>query len=140
MELKLVRTKFEKDFTSGSLYIDDVFFCYTLEDEVRKKKLKAETAIPKGRYEVILKISNRFKKYMPLLLNVPYFEGIRIHNGNTDEHTEGCILVGTSLTNNFIGNSRVTFNKLMSILTKVEKKKKIFITIEGGFTKTEMSL
>jgi len=129
MQLKLHRKIFTDDSTIGELFIDDVFFCYTLEDKVRPKKIKGITAIPNGTYDVIINFSNRFQRYMPLLLNVPNYEGIRIHNGNKSTHTEGCILVGGTKADNFIGNSRVTFVKLMTKLKAVEKKEKIKITI-----------
>ena len=141
LELKLKRFDKKADCTFGKLYINDVFFCYTLEDEdrnisdsmtdedIRKVKVKSETAIPTGRYEVIINFSNRFKVLMPLLLNVKGFLGIRIHPGNTDEHTDGCILVGNKMSGERILNSRVTYNKLFSIL-RAQKKNKIFITIE----------
>jgi len=99
MEIKIKRTH-AKGYTHGLLTIEgESFNCFTLEDEVRlgdifKVKVQDKTAIPVGRYEVILNMSNRFKMYMPLLLNVPNFSGIRIHSGNTKEHTEGCVLVG----------------------------------------------
>tara|TARA_R110000796_G_scaffold236658_1_gene356251 strand:- start:117 stop:551 length:435 start_codon:yes stop_codon:yes gene_type:complete len=79
----------------GDLFIDGVFFCYTLEDEKRADGLKVygETAIPSGTYNVILSVSNRFKRLMPLLLDVPMFKGIRIHGGNTSKDSHGCPLV-----------------------------------------------
>jgi hypothetical protein len=136
MEIKIKRTH-AKGYTHGLLTIEgESFKCFTLEDEVRlgdifKVKVQDKTAIPVGRYEVILNMSNRFKRYMPLLLNVPNFSGIRIHSGNTKEHTEGCVLVGYENGNDgFLGNSRTAFNDLMKVLRKVEKKEKIFITIE----------
>lgn len=136
MEIKVQRFKKDK-YTHGVLTIDDNSFeCYTLEDKVRegdifKVKVQNETAIPSGRYEVILNMSNRFKKYMPLLLNVPNFSGVRIHSGNTKDHTEGCILVGfENGEDGFLGDSRNAFNELMKVLRKVEKKEKIFITIQ----------
>lgn len=129
MQLKLHRKIFTDDSTIGELFIDDVFFCYTLEDKVRPVKIKNITAIPNGTYDVIINFSNRFQKYMPLLLNVPNYEGIRIHSGNKSADTEGCILVGGTKTTDFIGNSRVTFSKLMTKLKAVEKKEKIKITI-----------
>jgi len=136
MEIKVQRFKKDK-YTHGVLTIEgNSFKCFTLEDKVRdgdifKVKVQDETAIPSGRYEVILNMSNRFKKYMPLLLNVPNFSGIRIHAGNTKEHTEGCILVGFEDGNDgFLGNSRSAFNELMKVLRKVEKKEKIYITIQ----------
>lgn len=131
MELTVKRIKKGKDYTAGQLFINDEFFCWTLEDIERDKKIPKETAIPKGKYEVILNISNRFKVYMPLLLNVPGFEGIRIHNGNTKDDTEGCILVcNEDSRDGFGGDSRSAFKRLMSKLTKVEKKEKIWITVQ----------
>lgn len=129
MQLKLHRKIFTDDSTIGELFIDDVFFCYTLEDKVRPVKIKNITAISSGTYDVIINFSNRFQKYMPLLLNVPNYEGVRIHSGNKSADTEGCILVGGTKTTDFIGNSRVTFSKLMTKLKAVEKKEKIKITI-----------
>ncbi len=113
--------------TIGELYIDGIFECYTLEDIEREVKIKCETAIPKGTYKVIINQSNRFKKLMPLLLNVPNFEGVRIHSGNTNHDTEGCILVGQTRSKNFIGQSRKAFDKLFK---KMQTAKDITITIQ----------
>ena len=79
----------------GDLFIDGVFFCHTLEDEKRADGVKVygKTAIADGLYKVKLTWSNRFKRKMPLLLDVPMFEGIRIHGGNTSKNTLGCVLV-----------------------------------------------
>jgi len=125
MELKLIRETYSKKSTIGVLRINGTFFCYTLEDVCRdlnrdgdlkdagEEKVHGKTCIPAGRYQVIINMSNRFKKLMPLLLKVPGFEGIRIHNGNTPEHTEGCPLVGSTKAMDFVGNSKDTFEKLM---------------------------
>jgi hypothetical protein len=129
MELKLIRDKFTDESTIGRLLINEVFHCFTLEDKVREVKIKNVTAIPKGRYEVIVNFSNRFQQQMPLLLNVPNFEGVRIHWGNYSKDTEGCILLGTTKAVNMIGNSRAAYAKFMSVLNKVSKTEKIFITI-----------
>lgn len=129
MDIKLHRKIFTDDSTIGEMYIDGEFFCFTLEDKERPHKIQNVTAIPKGKYEVVINFSNRFKKYMPLLLNVPNYTGIRIHSGNTSKDTEGCILVGDVFTKNFIGNSRRTFLALMKKLRSVEKKEKIMIEI-----------
>lgn len=102
-------------YTAGSLFIDNVWFCYTLEDKVRDAKIYGETAIPYGTYDVIVTMSARFKKPLPLLLNVPNFSGVRIHSGNTKENTEGCILVGMDNGNDgFLGDSRTAMRRLMS--------------------------
>lgn len=130
MELKLIRDKFTEESTIGRLLINDVFHCFTLEDKVREVKIQNVTAIPKGRYEVIVNFSNRFQQQMPLLLKVPNFEGVRIHWGNYSKDTEGCILLGTTKGVNMIGNSRTAYAKFMSVLNKVAKTEKIFITIE----------
>ena len=129
MILQLKRKIFTDDSTIGELSIDGVFICYTLEDKVRDKKIQNVTAIPYGKYEVIINFSNRFQQYMPLLLNVPNYAGVRIHSGNKSTHTEGCILVGSSKSLNFIGNSRVTFKSLFGRLKLAAKKEKIFINI-----------
>jgi hypothetical protein len=120
MKLTLERKHGTKDWTEGKLFIDDVYFCDTLEDQERPVKIKSETAIATGHYKVILTMSNRFKKVMPLLLNVANFEGVRIHSGNTKEDTEGCILVGKKYKDGFVGQSRSTFNLLMKKLTNQE--------------------
>lgn len=117
-------------YTIGKLYIDEEYFCDTLEDkdrgltddmtvsEISSIKIKKETAIPTGTYKVTITYSNRFKKNMPLINDVKGFEGIRIHSGNTDKDTEGCILVGFNKIKGNVINSRDTYNKLFSILSK----------------------
>lgn len=115
INLKLVRTELE-DRTEGILYIDEKYFCRTLEDKVRDKKIANETAIPYGTYQVILSYSPRFKRFLPLLLNVPNFEGIRIHMGNTTKDTSGCILVGEYIKDGFLYKSCATLQKLLNVL------------------------
>lgn len=142
MELKLIRETYSKNSTIGVLRINGTFFCYTLEDVCRdlnrdgdlndrdETKVHGQTCIPAGRYRVIINMSTRFKKLMPLLLNVPGFEGIRIHNGNTPEHTHGCPLVGSTKKTDFVGNSVDTFDKLMLRLRLgVKKDEEIWITV-----------
>lgn len=127
MEIVVKRMTFTDNSTIGEMFIDGKFFCYTLEDKVRDVKIKTITAIPYGEYEVKITMSNRFKKLMPLLLNVPNFEGVRIHAGNDSTHTEGCILVGNTKGKDFIGESVVAFNELMN---KLKNEKSIKIKIE----------
>lgn len=129
MRLELIRKEFTEISTIGDLLIDGIFYCYTLEDMYREKKIKGVTAIPYGKYEVVINFSNRFQKSMPLLLNVKGFEGIRIHSGNTAEHTEGCILIGFTKSKDFIGNSRSAFNQFMPKLRTGLKQGKVFIEI-----------
>ena len=112
MQLTLKRNDSNEEATIGKLYIDGVFFCYTLEDVQRTVKIKHESAIPKGTYKVIISMSPRFKRLLPLLINVPGFDGVRIHPGNTAANTDGCILVGDYKNDTFISNSVKTFNKL----------------------------
>jgi hypothetical protein len=129
MKLDLIRKEFTVISTIGDLLIDGKFYCYTLEDMYREKKIKGVTAIPYGRYEVIINFSNRFKKPMPLLLNVKGFDGIRIHSLNTSDQTEGCIGVGFTKSKDFIGNSRSAFNQFMPKLRTGLKQGKVFIEI-----------
>jgi hypothetical protein len=113
MKLTLTRAHGTKLYTAGTLSIDGKFFCDTIEDEERTTKVAGKTAIPLGTYKVIINQSIRFKRMMPLLLNVPNYAGIRIHSGNTSEDTEGCILVGMKSTYGFITKSRDTWSALM---------------------------
>tara|TARA_R110000868_G_scaffold3236_1_gene21251 strand:+ start:478 stop:864 length:387 start_codon:yes stop_codon:yes gene_type:complete len=112
----------------GEMTVDGIFECFTLEDIERPIKIKGETAIPKGTYKVIINQSNRFKRQLPLLLNVPGFEGVRIHSGNTNHDTEGCILVGQTRHKEFIGKSRKAFDKLFK---KMQRTKDITISIQS---------
>jgi len=126
MLITIKRLHKTKISTIGELLVDGVFECYTLEDTERKVKIKGETAIKEGRYKVIINKSNRFKRLLPLLLNVPEFEGVRIHSGNTNHDTEGCILVGQTKSKNFIGKSRKAFDALFK---KMQLAKEITLVI-----------
>jgi len=141
MKIKLIRKTFTKESTIGELFINDTFFCYTLEDYDRdinkdgdlddagETKVYGLTAIPKGTYKVILSFSNRFKKYLPEVLNVKGFTGIRIHAGNKAADSHGCILLGTTKADNFIGASVAAMTKFIAELKKVEKTEKISLEI-----------
>lgn len=129
--LTLKRKWFTDESTVGELYLDGDYLCFTLEDTVREEKIPGETAIPEGRYEVILSFSARFKAYLPLLINVPNFEGVRIHPGNKAEDTEGCILVGDTRGENFVGNSRTTFSFLLAKLESAVRHGKVWIDIRN---------
>ena len=126
MQLVLERNASDIEATIGKLYIDGIFFCYTLEDVQRDVKIQNETAIPTGTYKVLITMSPKFKRLLPLLVDVPGFDGIRIHPGNTAKDTDGCILVGDSFTKDFVTNSVKTFNELFDKL----RGEDITITIE----------
>lgn len=132
-ELILKRIEFTDKSTIGEISLKNEFRYHTLEDTCRRKKIPKITAISTGRYEVIISHSNRFKKRLPLLLNVPNFRGIRIHSGNKPEQTEGCILVGMTKGVDFVGNSRVAMDELLRKLDKILETKRLFITVIGGF-------
>ena len=137
MEIKLIRETFTDKSAIGRLLIDGLFYGWTLEDKDRyleadpSRKVKGETAIPAGRYQVIINWSPRFKRELPLLLNVPGFEGIRIHSGNKPEDTEGCILPGKTKGQDFVGRSREAFNEIFeAIQSALNKNEPVFIVIE----------
>ena len=134
MELYLKRIARKAKYTIGHLYIDGKYFCDTIEDTDRglkqtdayasnkRKKVHGETAIPTGRYQVTLNVqSPRFKSkpayqfcngYLPRLINVPCFDGVLIHIGNSQRDTEGCIIVGENKVVGKVINSTATFQKL----------------------------
>ena len=123
------------NYTIGELSVNNNYVCDTLEDRVRVdgEKVYAETAIPTGTYTLVLSYSNRFKKVMPEILNVPNFSGIRIHCGNSSKDTEGCLLVGKwdGKTENWISDSKNSYNKLYPLLEEAfNKKENITITIK----------
>lgn len=140
MELLLKRRYRNDKYTIGDLYIDGVWFSNVLEDtdrglssdmteeEIQKIKIYGKTAIPKGRYKIEVTYSPKFKRYLPILLNVKGFCGIRIHSGNTAEDTLGCLLVGYNKVKGQVINSRVTSDKLTALLRNC--KEEIHITIE----------
>ena len=142
MNITLNRIAKKAKYTIGKLYINDQYFCDTLEDtdrgltqsmteqQIGSKKVYGETAIPTGTYRIIISYSNKFKKQMPLLLNVPGFAGIRIHSGNTEKDSLGCILVGKNKAVGKVLESRDTYSKLFSILQETNKKETIKITIK----------
>ncbi len=143
MEIKVKRiTPIDYPYTIGKMYIDGEYFCDTLEDRVRdinkngkfdngEVKVAGETAIPYGRYQVVVNMSPRFKRELPRLLNVPNFEGILIHRGNTDKDSSGCILVGENKVKGKVINSTPYEQKLVSTLKDVQNKgEEIWITIE----------
>lgn len=120
MKLKLNRIFKGKDYTIGHLYIDGEYFCDTLEDRVRdllkEGKIPAETAIPAGTYNVTVTSSPRFKRMLPRLVNVPQFEGILIHRGNTAKDSSGCILVGENKRKGMVINSTYYEERLVERL------------------------
>lgn len=140
MQILLRRIYRGASYTIGRLYIDGVYFCDTLEDtdrdlkktdnvkDIQRRKIKTKTAIPFGTYNIILNRSNRFKKILPLLLDVPCYEGVRIHSGNTHLDTDGCILVGNNTIKGMVTNSRPTMTNLMKKL-KTAKSITLKITL-----------
>lgn len=147
MKIKLKRIALKKDYTIGKLYIDDVYFCDTLEDAVRdlnkngkfdngEKKIYGQTAIPYGTYDVATNVvSSRFKNRVwakpyngkiPRLLNVQSFDGVLLHPGSSQLDTSGCILVGKNTIVGRLTDSQKTFHLLMQ---KIKNQKNITIEI-----------
>ena len=150
MKLEVLRFSSQVDSTSGILFeITDIgkrFLCYTLEDEARALKVKGETRVPAGTYNIGLRTEGGFhskysKKYFGIhvgmlhVLDVPNFEYILIHTGNTDEHTAGCLLVGDAQENNniisdgFVGKSVNAYKRIYpSIAKAIQKGEEVTIT------------
>jgi hypothetical protein len=131
MELLLTRKWYQQTCIIGELNVDGTFECFTLEDVERKVKIPGTTAIPQGIYRVIIDWSQKYQKNMPHILNVPGFEGIRIHSGNNALDTEGCILVGQEKGDEMILKSRVAYLSLFTkLFTASSQGKEITITIK----------
>lgn len=142
MNIRLHRRWLKKGYSIGILYVDGQRICETLEDadrglkeymsleEIKSRKVKGDTAIPVGSYKVTWTYSPRFKKMLPMLNNVPGYEGIRIHSGNRAKDTEGCILCGKNTEPGVVTNSRYWTDKVCSMIESAAKKKEeITITI-----------
>lgn len=146
MKILIERIANRDTYCIGKLYINGEYFCDTLEDtdrgldetmteeEIAEKKIYGQTAIPIGMYRVILDYSPKFKKILPLLLDVKGYSGIRIHSGNTEKDTLGCILVGQNKVVGKVINSKVTFNALFKRFKQhenenilIEIKRKYFV-------------
>jgi len=150
MQLEVLRFSSQVDSTSGLLFeVSDLgrhFLCYTLEDERRALKVKGETRVPAGTYKIKLRTEGGFhgrysKKYPGLhvgmlhIQDVPNFEYILIHTGNTDEHTAGCLIVGDSQENNniladgFVGKSVNAYKRIYpSIAKAIQQGEEVVIT------------
>lgn len=130
MKLLLERLQLDPDVTIGQLLIDDDFECWVVEDVVREVpgqpvanwKVYGQTAIPRGTYKVDITPSTRFKRDLPLLLNVPGFAGIRIHPGNTAADTEGCLLPGLDRHAKSVARSRMAFDALFAKLQQAKRR------------------
>ena len=137
MQLTLKRIARKPGYTIGKLYIEDLYLCDTIEDtdrglrkdmpltEIRKIKVKDRTAIPTGTYRMIVNTSPSKKRLLPSLLDVPGFEGILIHRGNTADDSSGCIIVGENKVVGRVVNSTGYELKLVEALKKAKD-----ITIE----------
>ena len=139
IKLRIKRIAKQPTYTIGKLYIDDKYYCDTLEDtdrglkqsdsleQIKAKKVYGQTAIPTGEYYVNLTYSPKFKSILPVIYDVKGYEGIRIHSGNTPADTLGCVLVGYNKIKGKVINSKDTLNQLIDILIDDDK---IILTIE----------
>lgn len=141
MNLTLKRLNLTPNYTEGELYVNGVYFCKTLEDTNRdlnkngqfdnnEKKVYGETCIPYGKYKVILSYSPKFKRELPEILEVPDFQGIRIHRGNKISDTLGCVLCGEKIKNGYLSNSTPYEIKLVELFKQAKlRNEESFIEI-----------
>lgn len=136
MEMTLTRIAKRPAYTIGRLEIDGTYFCDTLEPTWRDvgwgrpgRKVAGRTAIPEGRYAVAVTLSPRFGRWLPLLLHVPMFEGIRIHAGNSAQDTAGCILPGLNMVKGRVTDSRLWERRIVRKLAERPEGEGVWITI-----------
>lgn len=134
MRVTLRRIAFKDKYTIGRLYINGVYFCDTIEDKDRglydwqsveyilEKKIKHETAIPYGMYKLLWSYSSKYKRLMPEITGVKGFSGIRVHSGNTAEHSSGCVLLGYNKKAGMVLDSRKVCKKFDEIVEGYYKK------------------
>ena len=141
MNLEVHRLFMGDKATEGELYMDGVPNCVTLEDIVRdlgpngEGKVFGQTAIPAGTYSVTIRLSPKFGHDFMHIEDVPFFDGILIHSGNTDQNTEGCILVGQKVVNNdYIQGGSVELPILFgAVKNALDSGGKVQITISDDF-------
>lgn len=141
MKLELKRIALKPNYTIGKLSINGTYYCDTIEDKVIDlnkngkfddglSKVMHQTAIPYGTFKVVVNYSPKFKRELPRLLDVPYFEGILIHNGNDQNSSSGCIIVGENKTVGKVTNSTFYMNNLTARIKDAQNKgETITITI-----------
>lgn len=131
MNLELKRRWLTDKSTIGELLIDGAHECYVLEDKVRQHEplVRGSTAIPFGRYGVVITHSPRFNRDLPLLVGVPGFEGVRIHPGNVAADTEGCLLPGLTWGSDRVNDSRQAFDALFAKLKAAPGPISILVTL-----------
>ncbi len=134
--MTLTRIAKRETYTIGRLAINGTYFCDTLEPTWRDigvgrpgRKVMGRTAIPEGRYPLVVTFSPRFKRWLPLLLNVPQFSGIRIHSGNTADDTEGCILPGLNTSRGRVTDSYLWERRLVAELGRRPEGEPVWITV-----------
>lgn len=144
LTLRLKRKPSQVDYTEGAIYLPGAVhpFCYTLEDEMHAVKVKGETRIPAGKYRIKLRTEGgmhpkykarfHFHKGMLWLQDVPGFEFVYIHIGNTDDDTEGCILVGMSVANGYLSASALAYEKLYPIIASAVETEGAEIIVEDS--------
>lgn len=141
MKIAVMRKWLTQEATISEISVDGQFLCYGLEDCVREIegqpvedwKIPGQTAIPRGTYALEITPSNRFKRDMLQVMEVPGFAGIRIHAGNTSADTEGCLLVGDTRSNDFVGNSRNALVKLFgTVAAAIHRGEEVSIEFVRG--------
>ena len=128
MQVMITRNWKKPDYTIGRIFVNNAFFCNSMEDtdrglrqgmpleEIKRLKVYGKTAIPTGTYTILMTYSPKYKKKMPQVMNIPGFEGIRIHPGNTPEDTLGCILPGDNKVKGKVVDSTKRFNQFVNML------------------------